>query len=58
MYKVSFYIGNSKTVGFKWFKTFDEATNFSIKQPINSVIEIKHYDDKTDNIQNESYDPR
>jgi len=50
MYKVIFYIGNSKTVGFKWFKTFDEANNFSIKQPINSVIKIKYYDDKTDNI--------
>ena len=56
MYKVSFYIGNSQTVGFKWFKTFEEATDFSIKQPMESVIEIKHYDDKTNNIQNESHD--
>jgi hypothetical protein len=30
-----------------------EATKFSIKQPINSIIEIKHYDTKTNNIQNE-----
>ena len=58
MYKVSYYIGNTAMVGFKWFKTFAEATNFSIKQPLNSVIEIKHYDDKTNNFQNKSNDYR
>lgn len=39
-------------VGFKWFETFEDSIKFSIKQPKDSVIEIKHYD-KTDNIQNE-----
>ncbi len=43
-------------VGFKEFPTFSEATDFSIKQPINSVIEIKYYDDKTNNIQDEPHD--
>ncbi len=57
MYRVSYYmIGN--TVAFREFETFDEAIDFSNKQPINSVIEIKKYDNKTYNIQNESYDPR
>ena len=55
MYKVSYYIGNSQMVGSKEFPTFAEATDFSIKQPMNSVIEIKHYDDKTNNIQNEPH---
>ena len=55
MYKVAYYIGNSQMVGFKEFATFEEATNFSIKQPMNSVIEIKKYDDKIDNIQNKPH---
>jgi hypothetical protein len=42
-------------VGFKEFATFIEATDFSIKQPMNSVIEIKYHDDKNDNIQNKPY---
>lgn len=40
-------------VGFEWFKTLKEATDFSIKQPKDSVIEMKYYDDKTNNIQDE-----
>ena len=55
MYKVAYYIGNSQMVGFKEFATFIEATDFSIKQPMNSVIEIKYHDDKNDNIQNKPY---
>jgi hypothetical protein len=43
-------------VGFKSFETLAEATDFSIKQPINSVIEIKHHDDKTNNIQDKPND--
>lgn len=35
------------------FNTLAEAVDFSNKQPTESVIEIKHYDDKTTNIQNE-----
>ena len=57
MYKVVYYlVGNS--VASKEFDTFSEAVDFSNKLPINSVIEIKKYDYKTDNIQNKSYDPR
>ncbi len=53
MYRVSYYPNNSNAVAFKEFDDFKEATEFSIKQPINSIIEIKYYDDKTNNIQNE-----
>jgi hypothetical protein len=30
---------------FKWFKTLSEATSFSNQQPLESVLEIKHYED-------------
>jgi len=46
-----------QNVAFREFENFQEATEFSIKQPINSIIEIKHYDDKTNNIQNEPNHP-
>jgi hypothetical protein len=52
MYKVTYYINNSNTVASKEFKDFAEATEFSIKQPLNSIIEVKHYEDTTNNIQN------
>jgi hypothetical protein len=48
MYKIAYYV-NSNTIEFKEFDTFKDAIDFSIKQPINSVIEIKHYDDKIEN---------
>jgi hypothetical protein len=54
MYRVTYYFNNSNAVAFKEFENFQQATEFSIKQPINSIIEIKHYDTKTSNIQNES----
>jgi hypothetical protein len=38
------------------FPDLKEATDFSNKQPINSVIEIKYYDNKTNNIQDQSHD--
>ena len=53
MYRVTYYFNNSNAVVSREFETFTEATEFSIKQPINSIIEIKHYGDKTNNIQNE-----
>lgn len=53
MYRVSYYLNNSSAVAFKEFETFTEATAFAIKQPLNSIIEIKLYDTKTNNIQNE-----
>ena len=53
MYRVTYYFNNSNAVVSREFETLTEATEFSIKQPINSIIEIKHYGDKTNNIQNE-----
>lgn len=47
-------MNGSSAVAFKEFETFHEAMDFSIKQPINSIIEIKLYDDKTNNFQNQS----
>jgi len=47
------HFNNSNAVVSREFETLTEATEFSIKQPINSIIEIKHYGDKTNNIQNE-----
>ena len=45
MYKVSYYFGQgSSMVHFKWFETFSEATQWSNKQPIDSIIEIKYYE--------------
>jgi hypothetical protein len=52
MYRVTYYFNNSNAVASKEFESFQEATEFSIKQPINSIIEVKHYDTKTSNIQN------
>ena len=40
------------------FETFAEAVEFANKQTINSVIEIKHYDTKISNIQNEPNNSR
>lgn len=57
MYRVSYYM-TGNTVAFREFETFSEAIEFSNKQPTDSVIEIKQYDNKTNNIQNQSYDPR
>jgi hypothetical protein len=55
MYKVYYYIGNSNMVSHKTFPSLAEATEFFIKRPKDSVIEIKHYDDKTNNIQDQSH---
>ncbi len=49
-------MGNGSMVSSRTFPNLKEATDFSIKQPKDSVIEIKHYDDKTNNIQDESHD--
>ena len=42
--------GSSHVVN-KQFDTLKEATEFANKQPLESVLEIKHYDNKTNNIQ-------
>jgi hypothetical protein len=54
MYRVTYYFNNSNAVASMEFQNLQEATDFSIKQPLNSIIEIKQYDDKINNIQNES----
>jgi hypothetical protein len=46
MYKVSYYTGAGAAVEFKWFNTLSEATDFSIKCPRESVLEIKLYLDQ------------
>ena len=51
MYRVYFYINGSTAVAAKEFPNLREATDFAINQPIETVLEIKHYDDKTSNIQ-------
>lgn len=43
-YKVSYYM-TGQTVAFKWFKTFAEASQFSMKVNTGDVIEIKRYED-------------
>ena len=57
MYRVTYYFNNSNAVASKEFQSLQEATEFSIKQPINSIIEIKHYDTKISNIQNKPNHP-
>ena len=50
MYRVCFYFGNSNTaVAAKEFETLHEATKFANEQPIETVLEIKYYDDKANN---------
>jgi hypothetical protein len=44
MYKVMYYLA-STAVRFKSFETLREATEFANKQPLESVIEIKYYDE-------------
>jgi hypothetical protein len=46
MYKVSYYLGDSNTVVFKWFQNLVEATAFSVHLPLGSVLEIKLYTDE------------
>ena len=51
MYKVYYCLSGGSQVVNKQFATLSEATEFANKQPIDSVLEIKHYDYKTSNIQ-------
>lgn len=43
MYKVSYYLSGG-SLRFKSFETLHEATVFANSQPIDSVLEIKYYD--------------
>jgi hypothetical protein len=52
MYKVTHYVTGSSMVLAREFETLAEAVEFANRQQINSVIEIKKYDTKTNNIQN------
>jgi len=58
MYRVCYYMNGTSAVSFKEFDTLTDAVDFSNKQPINSVLEIKLYDNEALNLQNESYDSR
>lgn len=51
MYKVYYYMSGGSQVALKQFDTLKEATEFANKQPIETVLEIKHYDYKASNIQ-------
>lgn len=48
MYKVVYSISSGAT-RYKAFENLHEATVFANKQPIDSVIEIKHYENSIDN---------
>ena len=58
MYRVSFLLNGTSGVTFKEFETLKEATDFANKQLTDSIIEIKHYDNKARDLQNKSYDSR
>ena len=47
MYRVYFCINGNAAVAAKEFPSLKEATEFANNQPINSVVIIKYYDDKT-----------
>ena len=54
MYKVYYYDASQYVVN-KIFKTLTEATDFALKQSkesVDSILEIKHYDNKTPYTQN------
>ena len=48
MYRVTYLI-QSTAVRFKKFDTLKDCFDFSLKQPTNSILEIKYYEDSTDN---------
>ena len=48
----------SSMVSAREFETLAEAVDYANKQPIDSVIEIKKYDTKTNNIQNKPNNSR
>jgi hypothetical protein len=52
MYRVSYYMTGSNMASFRSFETLREATEFAIKQPNESIIEIKRYDNQASNPKN------
>jgi len=51
MYKVYYYFSSSSQVADEEFATLKEATEFANNQPIESVLEIKKYDNKISDLQ-------
>jgi hypothetical protein len=49
MYKVSYYLNGGGILKYKFFETLHEATFFSNLQSIDSVIEIKLYENSSNN---------
>lgn len=45
MYQVTYLIGGSGAVGHKFFKTFQEASEFSLKVKTGDVLEVKRIED-------------
>ena len=46
MYKVLYYTTTTESsVSIKWFETLKEAFTFANDKPMNSILEIKYYDD-------------
>ncbi len=54
MYRVSFLLNGTSGVAFQEFESLKEATDFANKQLTDSILEIKHYDNKARDQQNES----
>lgn len=44
MYRVYFYRCGGTNLSYKDFETYNEATEFANKQPMESVTEIKQYE--------------
>lgn len=55
MYKVYYYQTGSSHVSSKAFDSFREAMEFSMNLPRESVLEIKKYDNETNNTKNEPH---
>jgi hypothetical protein len=49
MYRVYYYLNFTNFVSHRNFDTLREATEFAVKQPKESVLEIKHYENSLDN---------
>lgn len=49
MYKVYYYLNMTNFVSHKSFDNLKEATDFANKQPKESVLEIKHYENSPNN---------
>jgi hypothetical protein len=48
MHRVTYILPGSSDVAFKDFATFSEAVEFSVKHPVDCVLEIKYYENSAD----------